>query len=68
MKVEIEQSEYEALKARAQLVDDFIERIDGAANEGYDEENDADWVGNPDFDSEMIGEIAISHFNLYDRF
>lgn len=49
-------------------VKDFIQAIDEKANEGYDEENDEDWRGNPDFDSEAIADIACKHFNLYNRF
>lgn len=68
MKIEIEQERYEQLLAYEKQVKDFITAIDDAANEGYDEENDEDWMGNPDFDSNAIADIAMKHFNLYSRF
>lgn len=63
MKIEIEQDRYEQLLATEKKVRDFITEIEDAAYEGYTDD-DPDFLGNPDFDAEMIADIATRHFKF----
>ena len=68
MKIEITQERYDQLLATEKRVHGFITAIEDAANEGMTEENEDEFLGNPDFDSEMIADLAMKHFNLYGMF